>query len=98
MLVPFNVSNYVFGASAVRAWDFGVGTLALLPLVLFFVYVGTTMSNIEEVVSGSHKMETTEIVIMVLGSLVALSGLIFASIVVRRTLKSEMKLKVMVEI
>jgi len=35
-------------------------------------------------------MSTTEIVIMVIGSVLALGGLIFATLIVRRTLKDEM--------
>ena len=37
-------------------------------------------------------MSTTEIVIMVIGNVLALGGLIFATFVVRRTLKNEMSL------
>jgi len=91
LLVPFNMSNYVFGASAVKVFDFIIGTFGLVPLVLFFVYIGTTMSNIEEVVSGTHEMSTSEIVIMVVGSCIAFSGLIFATVVVKRTLKNELE-------
>lgn len=46
LLVPFNFSNYVLGISAVKYRDFMIGTLGLFPIVLFFVYIGTTMSNI----------------------------------------------------
>jgi uncharacterized membrane protein YdjX (TVP38/TMEM64 family) len=46
MIVPFNLSNYVFGASSVRIKEFVLGTLGLLPLVTFFVYIGTTVSDI----------------------------------------------------
>jgi uncharacterized membrane protein YdjX (TVP38/TMEM64 family) len=52
LLVPFNFSNYVFGSSAVKAFDFIIGTIGLLPMVIFFSYVGTTMNNIQEVASG----------------------------------------------
>ena len=47
-LVPFNISNYVLGASAVKFKDFAIGTLALFPCSVFFVYVGTTISTLEE--------------------------------------------------
>jgi len=46
LLVPFNFSNYVFGGSSVKIFDFIIGSLGLFPLVLFFVYLGSTMSNI----------------------------------------------------
>ncbi len=46
LLIPFNISNFVFGGSSVKYFDFIIGTLGLFPIVLFFVYIGTTMSSI----------------------------------------------------
>ena len=46
LLVPFNVSNYIFGGSAVKLRDYLIGTIGVLPIALFFVYIGTTMSNL----------------------------------------------------
>ena len=46
LLVPFNVSNYIFGGSAVKLRDYLFGTIGVLPIALFLVYIGTTMSNI----------------------------------------------------
>lgn len=46
MLVPFNFSNYAFGGTAVKVGHFMLGTVGLLPMALFFVYVGTSVSNI----------------------------------------------------
>jgi len=42
----------VIGASSVSFNKFAIGTLALLPIVIFWVYVGTTMSNIEDAING----------------------------------------------
>jgi uncharacterized membrane protein YdjX (TVP38/TMEM64 family) len=47
LVIPFNISNYVLGASSVNIFHFVVGTLGVMPLVLFFVFLGTTMSDIE---------------------------------------------------
>lgn len=46
MLVPFCYSNYTFGASSVKMLQFVFGTLGLIPMVLFFVYIGTSISSI----------------------------------------------------
>ena len=89
LVIPFNISNYVLGASSVNIFHFVVGTLGVMPLVLFFVFLGTTMSDIEQIVSGTHKMETTEIVVMSVGSMIALGAIIFSTILVRKTLKIE---------
>jgi uncharacterized membrane protein YdjX (TVP38/TMEM64 family) len=86
ILVPYNFSNYVFGGSAVKFKDFLIGNFGLMPLVIFYVYIGSTMSNIEDALSGNLKFSTTEIVVCVVGSTIALSGIVFATIVVRRIL------------
>ena len=52
LLIPFNFSNYIFGCSAIKYWQFAVGTAGVLPLVCFLVYMGTTFSNIQDAVSG----------------------------------------------
>lgn len=88
MLVPFNISNFVFGASAVQLRHFAIGTLGMIPLVAFFVYLGTSVSDLHEVVSGQHQMSRTEIALMVAGTLFALIGLVFTSVMVKRALNS----------
>ena len=46
ILVPFSVSNYVLGASSVNISHFIIGNFGLIPMALFYVYLGTTMENI----------------------------------------------------
>ena len=89
MLVPFNLSNYVLGASSVKIRDFTLGTLGLLPLVAFFVYLGTTVSDIEQVVNGSRHMSKTEIVVLVIGPVAAIIGIIIVSVMVKRSLHND---------
>jgi uncharacterized membrane protein YdjX (TVP38/TMEM64 family) len=97
LLVPFNLSNYVFGISAVKYEDFALGTLGLFPIVLFFVYIGTTMSNIHDAISGNVEMTTLEIVVMVIGTLVALVGLLYTTFLVRATLNAEIERQSLLE-
>ena len=52
LIVPYNVSNLVFGAAAVSLKAYCVGTLGLIPMNLFYVYIGQTMSSIKEAVEG----------------------------------------------
>lgn len=88
MLVPLNISNFVFGASAVQLRHFEIGTLGKISLVAFFVYLGTLVSYLHEVVSGQHRMTRTEIALMVAGTLFALICLVFISVMVKRALNS----------
>jgi uncharacterized membrane protein YdjX (TVP38/TMEM64 family) len=41
ILVPFNISNYVLGASNTKLLDFMIGTTSLIPIVVMWIYVGT---------------------------------------------------------
>jgi len=77
LIVPYNISNYILGGSAVKSFDFIMGTAALLPMVIFFVYIGTTLSSIEASVSGNHEMSTMEIVIMVVSAVIATAIILF---------------------
>jgi hypothetical protein len=62
--------------------------VGLIPLVGFFVYLGTSVSDIHEVVNGEHQMSVSEITVMVVGTVVAMIGLILTSVLVRRSLVS----------
>ena len=86
MLVPFNFSNYVLGISAVRYMDFIVGTSGLFPICMFFVYIGSTMSNIHDAMTGNSKMTGLEVVVMVVGTTGAVAGLVYTTCLVRKTL------------
>ena len=74
----------MIGASSVSFNKFAIGTLALFPIVIFWVYVGTTMSNIEDAINGSASISTAEIVVMVIGTTLALGGLIYVTCLVRK--------------
>jgi hypothetical protein len=68
-----------------------IGTSGLLPMALFYVYIGTTMSTIEEAVAGTRSLSTAEIVVTTISLVVALCGIIVISIIVKRTLKKEIE-------
>jgi uncharacterized membrane protein YdjX (TVP38/TMEM64 family) len=93
LLIPFNVSNYVLGGSAVRFTDYLVGSIAVAAQNLFFVYLGTTISKISDALSGGESLNTTSILVMSFGILIALSGVVYVSLIVRRQLTIETEKK-----
>lgn len=97
VLIPFNFSNYVLGGTAVKISDFVLGTTGIFPLVIFFVYVGSTMSNLQDFLDGNYGISTHEIILMVLGGLVAICAIVFVSYIVKRTLDKEIKRSKQVE-
>ena len=53
LVVPFNVFNYVCGASAVRPTTYFLATsLGMLPAIGLYVYLGTLAQDIRDVLSG----------------------------------------------
>ena len=89
LLVPFGFSNYILGGSAVRFVDYTVGSIGILFQVVFYVYIGTTISSVTEALSGHTSFDTTTIIAMSVGILVAVVGVIFVSIQVKRQLENE---------
>lgn len=87
LLVPFNISNFIFGATAIPFTHYMVGTIGVLPIQIFYVYLGTTMSNIEAAISGKEPLTTVQIIVMVVGSLFAIAGIIYVTCVVKKNLR-----------
>lgn len=53
LIVPFNVLNYAYGATAVRAGTHLFATfIGMLPAVALYVYLGTLARNIGQILSG----------------------------------------------
>jgi uncharacterized membrane protein YdjX (TVP38/TMEM64 family) len=86
LIVPFNFSNYVFGGSSVVTSHFIIGTFGLIPMCVYFVYLGTTISSIQDILNNDAPMNTVTIVIYVVGALLGLTVLVSVSLVVRKIL------------
>ena len=72
-----------------QANHFIFGTFGLLPMVLYFVYLGTTISNIQDVINGNLELNTLTIVLYVIGALLGLAVLVSVTLVVRRILQAQ---------
>ncbi len=91
LLVPFGLSNYILGGSAVRFLDYAVGSFGILFQVVFYVYIGTTISGITQIINGHTSFDTPTIVAMSIGIVIALVGVFFVSFQVKRQLEIEAK-------
>lgn len=53
LLIPYNLLNYVYGVTSVRALTYFRATVAgMLPVVVLYVYIGTLARNIGQIMSG----------------------------------------------
>jgi len=73
----------------VRFLDYAVGSFGVMFQVIFYVYIGTTISGITEVLNGHTSFDTSSIIAMSVGILIAIVGVIFISFQVKRQLEKE---------
>lgn len=72
-----------------RFLDYAVGSFGVMFQVIFYVYIGTTISGITEVLNGHTSFDTSSIIAMSVGILIAIVGVIFISFQVKRQLEKE---------
>ena len=53
LVIPFNLLNYAFGATAVTTRVYAVATaIGMLPAIVLYVYLGTLARNLGQILSG----------------------------------------------
>ena len=53
-MVPFSILNFVVGMSAMRFRDFCFSFIGVIPGSVVFVLIGTTLSDISDLISGKR--------------------------------------------
>ena len=51
-LIPFNVQNYLLGATSIGLRDYIIGGIGMYPWIVAFLFFGTTVSNIQDAING----------------------------------------------
>lgn len=52
-IFPFNLLNYAFGVTGVKARDYVLGSvIGMLPGTLMYVYLGSLITNVSELAAG----------------------------------------------
>ena len=87
-LIPFTFVNFAIGITCMKMSDYCIGMLAMIPATIAYVFLGTTVSNIHDAITGKTNISdnTTMYVFVIIGSIMAIGGLIWISIVARRYL------------
>ena len=70
-LVPFNVLNYVAGATRISLWDYTKALTGIVPGTVLFVYIGSTAGSLSSAGEGG---ETLKLVFLVVGGLLGFVG------------------------
>ena len=86
-LVPFDILNYLMGVTSISFKHYALGSLGMIPGTIVYVYIGTGLSNMADVMSGNSSSGgtgTLAIVMLIVGSILACGGIIWISFVARQ--------------
>ncbi len=87
-LFPFKISNYVFGCTRVKLWQYWLGnTIGILPLTFTNVYTGSLLSDLASIGDGDVSKSPTEWTLTAAGLLFAVCGLIYITRYARRAMR-----------
>ena len=86
-IVPFNLINYILGGTSLTLRDYFLAGPGYVPICVAYVFVGTTIGSITDLVSGNYDGGPTRLVILIVGCAIALLLAVYITIVIRRYLR-----------
>ena len=90
-LIPFNLYNYGMGVTGVKLWHYIVGGLGMIPGITIYVYFGTAISNVADVVQGKFEGGWLQIVLLVVGTIFAIVAVVIVSWMAKRAIWKVLK-------
>jgi uncharacterized membrane protein YdjX (TVP38/TMEM64 family) len=89
-LFPFNLLNYAYGVTAVRARDYVVASwLGMLPATVLYVYAGSAATNLAQALSGRVRTGRTGTVLWIVGLAATVAVTALVTRLARRQLEHE---------
>ena len=90
-LLPFNLLNYAYGVTAVRARDYVAASwLGMLPATVLYVYAGSAAANLAQALSGRVRTGRTGTVLLVVGLAATVAVTALVTRLARRQLEHEL--------
>ena len=83
-LIPFAIQNYVIGATVMKMKPFAITGVFMAPWTGMMVFFGTTVSNIQDAISGNYNAGPFGLAAMIAGSVIAIIASIFLTVIVKR--------------
>ena len=95
-LIPFNLSNFFYGLTAVRFWPYVVASwIGMMPGVLVYVYLGTLGRAGLETAAGTETERTPlEWTLLVVGLIATVAVTVWISKIARQALKESEEIPV----
>jgi len=86
---PFNLLNYAFGLTRVRLRDYVLASwIGMLPGTIMYVYLGTALKSLADVVAGGPKAGPLQTGFFVAGLIATIVATVFITRVARRALRA----------
>jgi len=86
-LFPFSFLNYALGLTSVRLRDFVLGSLAMLPGTLLYVYYGALAGQLAASAAGEETAGTAELALQAIGLIATLGVTVAITRLARRALR-----------
>ncbi|KRX00438.1 hypothetical protein PPERSA_03171 [Pseudocohnilembus persalinus] len=83
-IIPFNFFNYFCGITGLKFYQYNISSFAMIPGIILYVYFGTLISNISDVINGDFEQGTLYIVVFIIG---AVLGIIVLTLIIIKAKK-----------
>ena len=79
----------MMGITAISFSDYCIGLIGIIPGTIVYVFIGTTLSDIQQAATGAGDWKNNKMILafIIVGTLMAIGGIVWVTIVTRRQLK-----------
>eukprot|EP00923_Selenidium_pygospionis_P004762 GHVN01007901.1.p1 GENE.GHVN01007901.1~~GHVN01007901.1.p1 ORF type:complete len:187 (-),score=16.20 GHVN01007901.1:947-1507(-) len=91
-VIPFSLSNYLLGLTALPLHSVLIGACASTPLVLIMIWIGTAISDLRVIESGGFQWSPVRLGLMGFGVILATVAALFIGIKTKKKLDSAARL------
>ena len=89
-VIPFNLLNYFMGLTGVKLSHYVVANLGMIPGTAAYVFFGTSISSVADAASGSFEGGTLQLVLTIVGAVLAVVAVCYVSWLARREIKKNL--------
>ena len=86
-IVPFNLINYILGGTSITLKAYFLAGPGYIPICVAYVFLGTTIGSIADLVAGDYDGGATSFIILIVGCVVAILLATYITIVIKRYLR-----------
>ena len=67
------------GITKMEMWKYALGGLGMIPGTVVYVYFGTAISDISDVISGNTNGGTLQLIFLIVGTILAFAAIVYVS-------------------